>query len=170
MKRTLFLLLLLVSVLLCACGKTAENEPIHPGETYLDGAYYNDALCVGYNFFPNGTGFQFIGSTVNPIRYGISDGRLFVSVNGAPVDSLSFEKEPENLQIGGIAFLPLKDDPEMGKSLEEMLSGQYASVSSASAEEASSLSPLWFLPVLAIVTFVLFLALWVRKKSRFKAN
>ena len=168
MKRTIFCFLLLCAVLLCACGEEAKNKPIHPGETYLNGGYYNDELRVGYSFFPDGTGFQFIGSTVNPIRYGIIDGKLFVSVNDAPADSFSFAQSEDALDIGGIPFRFLKDDPEAGKSVEQMLSGLAASDGTLSGEEESSSLPLFlFLPVLAIVAFVLFLALWVRKKSRF---
>ncbi|MBQ5791092.1 MAG: hypothetical protein IIW19_00090 [Clostridia bacterium] len=85
------LLSLLCLLLLCGCAP----GPINDGETYLDGAwYFSDpslGLNVGYNFFPDGGGYQFIGSTVNPIRYGVYEGNIYIAVGDGPADSFSFE-------------------------------------------------------------------------------
>ena len=161
-KKTIVILLLALTLLLIGCGSETKAAPIHEGETYLDGGFYNNELHIGYSFYPDGSGFQFIGTVVNPIRYGVFEGKLYLSVGGEAPDALSFEEKEDLLEIGSLPFTKMEDDPEVGQSIAEMLSA--ASVTSAE-EDTPGLSSYWILPILAIIAFVLFLAVWSRKKA-----
>ncbi|MBP5230672.1 MAG: hypothetical protein ILO68_02995 [Clostridia bacterium] len=105
-----------LSLLPAACS--APGTAINTGETYLDGSWYYDDgdLRVGYNFFPNGTGYLFVGNTPTPIRYGIYMGNLYVDANG-DVNALPFGEEGENLLIGGLTFRPVVSPDDSGAAL-----------------------------------------------------
>ena len=122
-------LILLTACLACvvflaaSCGDS--SSVINSGETYLNGSWYHDeeGLKVGYNFFPNGTGFLFIGETVRPIRYGVYMSNIYTDINGE-LSVLPFGTDGEDLLIGNIRFLPVLS-PEDGFSADEsMLSAQ----------------------------------------------
>ena len=160
---TICILLLLA---LFGCGGS-NSAAINKGETYLDGSWYNDDLNIGYNFFPNGTGFQFIGSTVNPIRYGFYGDALYVSVFDGEAQPLPYSEEGDNLKIFGFMFYPVEDDPAVAASVEALLAEQSLTEEQKQSKESGS-SPLmkvFLILSLAVVVFVLFLFVWVRKKK-----
>lgn len=117
------LLLLLSLLLLCSCS---EHRVLREGETYLDGSYYfsQGDLNVGYNFFPDGTGYLFIGSTVNPIRYGIYGQQFYLSVADGTVEVFPFATAGEDILINGLCYVSVKDDPSYAASAEALLSMQ----------------------------------------------
>ena len=122
MRRTggLCLALAVCLLLLTACGLT-KIAPINEGETYLEGSWYFEELHVGYNFFPDGGGYQFIGETVVPIRYGVFNHSIYLVDSGGVVD-FTFEETDEGILIGGLLFLPVEENPEIAESVEAMLS------------------------------------------------
>lgn len=151
------------------CLAATEFEPINQGETYLDGSWYLDeaGLQVGYNFFPNGGGFLFVGETVVPIRHGIWNGRLYVSDNGN-VESFPFQLDGDGIRIDGLLYLPVEDDPDAAASMEAMLSEE------SKQSEPSETSPqLWEIAVQLItlaaavgVVAILFRFLRKQRKQR----
>lgn len=114
--------------LLCGCGagetgSSVQPDPINEGETYLDGCWYLDEgdLHVGYNLFPDGGGFLFVGETVVPIRYGISGGYLYIADNGG-VESFPFQASEDGIWIDDLLYQPVEEDPEISAAVESMLS------------------------------------------------
>ena len=158
------LLSLLCRLLRCGCAP----GPINDGETYLDGAwYFSDpslGLNVGYNFFPDGGGYQFIGSTVNPIRYGVYEGNIYIAVGDGPADSFSFEQKGDTLVIGGLEYLYAPEDESGSQSVGE----------DVSATESVSSDPLApggiAFYVIAVIAFglVIFILIWVVRTFRKK--
>lgn len=124
MKRFLSAALLALFALLLLCG--CAPGPINEGETYLDGAWYHSnpvlGLNVGYNFFPDGGGYQFIGSTVNPIRYGVYEGNIYIAVGDGKADVFPFEQNGENIVISGLEYLYAEEDEETAGSIADMVS------------------------------------------------
>lgn len=124
MKRFLVSAVLAVFALLLLCG--CAPGPINEGETYLEGAwYFSDetiGLNVGYNFFPDGGGYQFIGSTVNPIRYGVYEGNIYIAVGDGKADVFPFEQNGENIVISGLEYLYAEEDEETAGSIADMVS------------------------------------------------
>lgn len=114
--------LILLLCLLAGCGAVTP-APLHEGETYLDGSWYLDdgILQIGYNFFPDGGGYLFIGETVVPIRYGVLGACIYVYDN-AEMQEFSFASSEEGLWIGGMLYQPVADDPEVAMSVEALLS------------------------------------------------
>ncbi len=136
----LFLLLAaILTGLLCSCSEVTFS-PIHEGETYLDGSWYfsEGGLNVGYNLFSDGGGYQFIGETVNPIRYGIYEGELYIAVNGGNAVSFPFSASEEGITIGGLLYLPVEEDPVVAASIA-------ATLSTPEPEEKETHSQLFFL-------------------------
>lgn len=119
-----FLLLPLCCIILCACNADTHT-PLHEGETYLDGSWYfsEGNLHVGYNFFPDGGGQQFIGGTTIPMRYGILGQTLYLLMD-EQLSSLSFAQTEEGLLIGGLLFQPVDTNqlPDDFASFEAALS------------------------------------------------
>ncbi|MBO4366272.1 MAG: hypothetical protein J5843_01310 [Clostridia bacterium] len=117
----LFLIAALLTAVLFAAACSLNTRVINTGETYLDGSWYHDDgdLRVGYNFFNNGTGFLFIGSTVQTIRYGIYMNNLYLDIDG-DLSVLPFGQDGDELLIGNIRFLPVTD-PENGFSTDQSL-------------------------------------------------
>ena len=117
----LFLAAALLTVLLLTAACSLNSHVINTGETYLNGSWYHDDgdLRVGYNFFDNGTGFMFIGSTVQPIRYGVYMNNLYLNIDG-DLSVLPFGQDGDELLIGNIRFLPVTD-PENGFSTDQSL-------------------------------------------------
>lgn len=123
MRKIRFLicaLCIVCCVLLCSCSPA----PINRGETYLEGTWYHsdDYLDVGYNLFADGGGFLFIGDNVSTIRYGIFEGRFYLSANGEKATSMDFSKTEEGLLIGGMLFVPVEEDPAAEESINQALS------------------------------------------------
>ena len=160
------LVCVLLLLALVGCGGSNPN-PINKGETYLDGSWYNEDLNIGYNFFPNGTGFQFIGSTVNPIRYGFFGDALYVSVFDEEAQPLPYSEEGDNLKIFGFMFYPVEDDPAVAASVEALLAEQSLTEEQKQTGESkkSPFMTVFLILSLAVVVFVLFLFVWVRKKK-----
>ncbi len=106
--------------LLCGCSP----GPLNDGETYLEGTWYysDDLVNVGYNLFADGGGFLFIGDNVSAIRYGIFEGRFYISANGEQPTSMEFAKTEEGLLIGGMLFVPVEEDPSAEESIQQALS------------------------------------------------
>ncbi len=151
-------------LLLCGCAPGALNE----GETYLDGAwYFSDetiGLNVGYNFFPDGGGYQFIGSTVNPIRYGIYEGNIYIAVGDGGADAFPFGRNGENILIGGLEYVFAEEDAEATESIEAVLSAE-----AASKQPASEGNVLFYVTALLAFGVVIFLIVWVVRTFRKKA-
>ena len=101
-------LMLLASVLLMSCEK-------EQGE-YISGSYMNDSLNVGYNFFPNGTGFQFINENAYMIEYVIKDGNITITTLVEPkvIETFSFEQYSESVIIGGVIYIVVPDEVSVG--------------------------------------------------------
>ncbi len=166
MKRFLATAVLAVFalLLLCGCAPGAINE----GETYLEGAwYFSDetiGLNVGYNFFPDGGGYQFIGSTVNPIRYGVYEGNIYIAVGNGGADVFSFEQKGESIVIGGLEYLYAEEDEDTAQSIAATISKE------APADPQAPTGGITFY-VLACVAFglVIFLLVWVVRTFRKKA-
>lgn len=170
MRRFVLLctVLLLSLCLLCGCD-AAKPEPIHAGETYLDGAWYLEEgdLHVGYNLFPDGGGFLFIGDTVVPIRYGISDGYLYISDNGS-VESLPFLEAEDGLWIDGLLYLPVAENPEAAASVEAMRSEAQQEQSAASSATPSQIGKtvMQLITLAAAVGVVVILVQFLRKRKK----
>ncbi|MCH5184209.1 MAG: hypothetical protein J1E00_08545 [Oscillospiraceae bacterium] len=160
--------------LLCGCGaQEIKPDPINEGETYLEGCWYlNDGdLHVGYNLFPDGGGFLFIGETVIPIRYGISGGYFYVSDNGN-VESFPFRTGENGIWIGDMLYQPMEDDPEISAAVESMraemdLSEKDAPSSGSSGQIGALLVQL--ITLAAAVGIVVILAMFFRKRRK-KSN
>lgn len=123
MKKLCLLLCALCAVcclLLCGCSPS----PINDGETYLEGTWYHsdEYVDVGYNLFADGGGFLFVGDNVSTIRYGIFDGRFYISANGEAPTAMTYEQTEEGLLIGGLLFVPVKEDPSAEESINQALS------------------------------------------------
>lgn len=166
MKRFLVSAVLAVFalLLLCGCAPGAINE----GETYLEGAwYFSDetiGLNVGYNFFPDGGGYQFIGSTVNPIRYGVYEGNIYIAVGDGRADAFSFEQKGDSIVIGGLEYLYAEEDEDTAQSIADIISKD-----SPSDPQAPTGGVTFY--ILACVAFglVIFLLVWVVRTFRKKA-
>lgn len=161
--------------LLCGCGANesggaAEPEPLHEGETYLDGFWYleEDDLHVGYNLFPDGGGFLFIGETVIPIRYGIYGGD-FYEFDGNEVKSRSFQAGEDGIWIGGMLYRPLEEDPEVSSAVEMMRSeAERAEQTSASSEASPQIGKtvMQLVTLAAAVGVVVILVGFLRKRKK----
>lgn len=169
----LFMALFLSLCLLCGCegpgrAEEAEPEPINRGETYLDGAWYleEETLHIGYNLFPNGGGFLFIGETVIPIRYGVFDGYLYVSDNGN-VESFPIQAAEDGLWIDGMLYQPVAENPEASAAVESMREAQQES-SSAVSEAAPQTGKLvmQLITLAAAVGVVVILVQFFRKRRK----
>ena len=120
--RILACVLLAVCCICLFCG--CSPAPLNEGETYLEGTWYysDDLVNVGYNLFADGGGFLFIGDNVSTIRYGIYGGQFYVSANGEQPNVLSFRETEEGLLIGGMLFVPVKENPRAEESIQQALS------------------------------------------------
>ncbi len=129
--------LILLSLFLL--GGCSEQQQIHKGETYIDGAYYlsQGDLNVGYRFFPDGTGYLFIGSTAHMMRYGLYEQRLYLSVSGGEVESFRFEQSGEDILIDGLCYLHVVADPSYEESVKALLSTQMEESEQESSGELS---------------------------------
>lgn len=155
---------LLVSIVLCSLllSSCSQNNPINEGETYLNGSWYHDDgdLHVGYNFFPNGTGFLFIGSTPVPMRYGLYMGNLYLDTDG-DVSVLPFGTDGDALLIGNLRFLPV-ESPE-GSVVPADSSAQ---TSDTASQSGNSGFPTVVLIIAGIVCAILIAVILVRYFSR----
>lgn len=173
MKPSVLLLaaLLLSLCLLCGCGtEEIKPDPINEGETYLEGCWYlnEDDLHVGYNLFPDGGGFLFIGETVIPIRYGISGGYFYVSDNGN-VESFPFQSGEDGIWIGDMLYRPMEDDPEISAAVESMRAEMDLSEESVPSSEPSGQIGVLLVQLVtlaAAVGIVVILAVFFRKRRK----
>lgn len=165
MKRILSAAAIAVMAILLLCG--CAPGPINQGETYLDGAwYFSDetiGLNVGYNFFPDGGGYQFIGSTVNPIRYGVYEGNIYIAVGDGGADVFSFARNGEHILIGGLEYLYAPEDAEAAESIEAILSKE-----EENAPSGETGGVLFYVTALLAFGVVIFLVVWVARTFRKK--
>ena len=167
MKKLLSAVVLAVFalLLLCGCAPSAINE----GETYLSGAwYFSDetiGLNVGYNFFPDGGGYQFIGSTVNPIRYGIYEGNIYIAVGDGRTDVFPFERTGDSIVIGGLEYLYAEEDQDTAQSIADTVSKE----ESARAEAPTGGVTFYILACIAF-GLVILAVVWVVRTFRKKAQ
>lgn len=165
MKKILSAALLAVFALVLLCG--CAPGPINEGETYLDGSWYHSneslGLNVGYNFFPDGGGYQFIGSTVNPIRYGVYEGNIYIAVGDGSADVFPFEQSGENIIIGGLEYLYAEEDEEAAQSIADAVSKDEAGKAQDPVQGVAFY-------VIAFIAFALavFLVLWAARTFRKK--
>ena len=145
-----------------AAGAAKKPQWLTKGETYLNGSWYHDDgdLHVGYNFFPNGTGFLFIGSTPVPMRYGLYMGNLYLDTDG-DVSVLPFGTDGDALLIGNLRFLPV-ESPE-GSVVPADSSAQ---TSDAGPQSEKSAFPTVVLIIAGIVCAILIAVILVRYFSR----
>lgn len=118
----LCILFVLCALILCGCGDIGIS-PIHTGETYIEGSWYfsEGGLNVGYNFFADGGGYQFIGSVHNPIRYGIYNGEIYIAVNGGQAVAFSYGESEGGILIGGLLYTPVEANEEVAESIANEL-------------------------------------------------
>lgn len=107
-KKTFLLLLLIILVSLYSCAN--DNPDI---SQYISGSYMNNQLNVGYNFFDNGGGYQFISDSAFLIEYKIKNG--FITITTLLEDekitkTFPFKKYPGSIKIDNITYTAVKDD------------------------------------------------------------
>ena len=167
MRRVAFLstLLLLALCLLCGCNAPTP-KPIHEGETYLDGLWYLEegGLHVGYSFFPDGSGYLFIGETVVPIRYGIYNEYLYVSDNGN-VESLPFSVAEDGLWIDEMLFKQAEEDSEFSVAVDLTPSEAQQSTAASSAPQAGMIV-MQLITLAAAVGVVVILVRFFRNRKK----
>lgn len=168
MKKTakryiLPLLALCIALLLGGCGDV-KISPINEGETYVEGSwYFSDAgLDVGYNLFADGGGYQFIGSIINPIRYGIYEGNIYISVGGGEAAVFSYEQTEKGLLIAGLLYEPVEEDPAVAASIEAMLEAQ--SSQPQTSEDAKQIGI--YISAALTVAFVVFIMIWFSRTMK----
>ena len=167
MKNRLKLCILLVAVLLCGCGD-AVIAPINEGETYLEGTWYfsDGGLNVGYNLFADGGGYQFIGMTSNPIRYGIYGGQFYVALLGEEATAFDFEQTDEGLRIGGLLYLPVQDDPETASSIAALIEAQ----SSEGEKESGAETFGFYLSLILTGVLIGLIVIWFARTQKKRGN
>lgn len=166
MKKLCLLLCLLCTVcciLLCGCSPSAIND----GETYLEGTWYHSDgyLDVGYNLFADGGGFLFVGDNVSTIRYGIFEGMFYISANGETPTAMTFEETEDGLIIGGIHFIPVKEDPAVEESINQALSR-----AEENEETSSSTNIPFYITAAIALALVIFIMLWIVRMIRAKKS
>lgn len=161
-------LLLLCTLLLCGCNNI-ERKPIHEGETYLEGSWCHtdNGLNIGYNLFADGSGFQFIGNTVNPIRYGIYEGNIYISVIGSDVVQFAFSKSDTGISIGGLLFEPVEENQAVAESIAAAISAAESNTEAGTplAEQIGS-----FVSAMAGLLIVILLMVWVVRTIKKRRN
>lgn len=118
--KILILLLLALCFSVYSCGEK-------PDGTYLDGMYANSDLNVGYIFFPDGTGYQFISQEHFPIEYEISEGLITITTlleDAKITKAFPFEKNGDNIVIDGVTYAYVPDDTsDVSRNIPNSASG-----------------------------------------------
>lgn len=113
MIKKIFLPFVIIIFILSNTG-CAEKTAVESG--YIEGVYKNDDLDVGYRFFPNGTGYQFIMDAVFKIRYSIINNTITIITSyedsGSSDTSVtfSFEKQEDRIVMNGIVYNTVNED------------------------------------------------------------
>ncbi len=109
-KNSFLKLFILILVVLCFSASSCGGDS---DKTYLDGTYMNDKLNVGYIFFPDGRGYQFISKDHFLIEYGISDGIITITTlveDTEVTQSFPFEQSGDDIIIDGVTYTLVPDD------------------------------------------------------------
>lgn len=113
MFKNIFSIKLLILILLFVFCFSLSSCGGDTSKTYLDGTYMNDKLNVGYIFFPDGTGHQFILQDHFLIEYELSDGTITITtlIEGSKLsNTFPFEKSGEDIVIDGIPYMVVPED------------------------------------------------------------
>lgn len=159
----LFMLCAAFVLLMSGCGEV-KIAPINEGETYLEGSWYfsEGGLNVGYNLFADGGGYQFIGTVGNPIRYGIYNGEIYISVNGGDAVRFDFAKTEEGLMIAGLLYAPVEENPEVAESIAAMMETQSSEAETGNSAERIGL----YISLALTLTFLVFVMLWFARVQK----
>lgn len=109
-NRFLKIIIFILLFVLCFSASSCKGDK---NETYLDGTYMNAELKVGYIFFPDGTGFQFISENRFLIQYEISDGMITITTlldDSKITESFPFEKSGDSIVIDGVSYIVVPED------------------------------------------------------------
>lgn len=150
-------------LLMSGCGEI-KIAPINEGETYVEGSWYfsEGGLDVGYNLFADGGGYQFIGNVGNPIRYGIYNGEIYISVNGGDAVSFDFAKTEEGLVIAGLLYVPVEEKPEIAESIAAMVEAQSSEAETSNSAEQIGM----YVSTALTLVFLIFVMLWFARVQK----
>jgi uncharacterized lipoprotein YehR (DUF1307 family) len=104
-KALIIILIFTLSFTVCSCGKEEKG-------TYINGTYMNDRLNVGYIFYPDGKGYQFISKDHFLIEYEISDSMITITtiLDGSDITkTFPFEQSGDDIIIDGVTYTFVDD-------------------------------------------------------------
>ena len=105
-KTIMIVLLFTFCFSVCSCSEESKG-------TYIDGTYMNDKLNVGYIFYTDGKGLQFISKDHFPIEYEITEGMITITTlldDTSITKSFPFEQNGDNIVIDGVTYVAVPDD------------------------------------------------------------
>lgn len=106
-KISLILISLMLLISFSACSDKNSNNV-----KYISGTYMNDELDVGYEFFSDGKGYQFILEYPYLIKYKIIDNYITIttlSEKSRTIKAFTFEQKDGSIIIDGVIYVIVQD-------------------------------------------------------------